>query len=206
MNPGETIREELLRLMADARDDDLLVWQVKSLRALVMHAEMVARGSTKAGLLDAQYALLYRLVGEVMRRASERETIDGLKKKRGRGWDIAEWEFRVFALGAVDALLSLASGRGALGNARNTVADMATAAGKPIGESYFKNANVLTEKFPMNTPVNIVITQKGIRDMLLKGDAAGNDISDLIREGIELRARVCSLMERDKGKLAPVIE
>lgn len=184
------------------RDDNLLVWQVQSLRTLLMHALMDAPHLLDTGAFDAQFALLYRLITEAVSQAQVVETGDGPKKKPGNNFKVEEWELRIFCLASVSVLAKLdREGRGVKARAEKKVRDIAVAAGFPMTEHYLKNAkNKLGRKFPKNAPVNIIITEKGTEDMLLSQYERGLNIVDQIREGVAMRARVVSMMKAQRDR------
>lgn len=184
------------------RDHNLLVWQVQSLRTLLMHAVMAAPDLLDAGAFDAPYALLYRLITEAVSQAQVVETEDGPKKKPGNNFKAEEWELRIFCQASASVLAKLdRNGRGKKGRAEKMVRDMAVAAGFPMTQHYFKNAkNKLEKKFPKNTPINIFLTEKGTGDMLLAQHNRGDNVLDQIREGVAMRVRVVNMMKAERHR------
>lgn len=186
-------QSNIQRALRDAQvDGDLLVTQIKGQRALLMLADDAAPDLLASGLLDTQYALLYRLIEEAWVRdaANENGNRGGAPRKA------AEWELRQYCLGAVEALTKIAGGHGNKAKMERHVAKVLMAAGheKVTAENFFRAARQKLKTFPGGARTYMPLTVKGTRDMLLRQHEAGRPIETYLFEGIAMRVRVMKLM------------
>ncbi|WP_425045225.1 hypothetical protein [Primorskyibacter sp. S87] len=174
--------------------EDLLIWQIRSLRVLLDDAARREPELIERGLLDAQFALVFDLIGQAMKRAGEQPDQEGSKGKGGRPVDAAGWELRTYALAAADALATALGGHGSKVEAQRIVISMMNAGGVSRSrKSYFEESRM---NMPDTHPVDLKDLRLAAKHRLLEAHARGEPIEDYIRPAIHMRCRVFRLLER----------
>jgi hypothetical protein len=185
----------LLAAMHGSFNADLLVWQIGSLRALLDDAASREPELMERGSLDALHALMFRLIGEAMKRAKEPPKSDGSRGPHGRPHDAAGWELRSFALASVDALTEVLGGHGHKAEAQRFVAGIMTSYGVAVSAtSYFDNAQ--RAKVPDKYPVDWGAVRRAAAARLREAHTRGEPIEIHVRAGVAMRCRVVQLLKR----------
>lgn len=185
----------LFEAMRNSFHEDLLLWEIKSLTTMLENAASREPQLIERGLLDALFALRFKLIAHWVKRAGEPSNADGSRGRGGKPVDAAEWELRTYALASVDALTRALGGHGHKAKAQRFVADAMNHYGVLVGtENYFEYARRISQ--PRNYPVDLNALRRATTEQLDAAYARGERVEDYIRAGIAMRCRIVQLIKK----------